>query len=159
MRVPSGDQFIESVFSPMCVSCTSFCVCRLHSQISGESPPLAEMYARYSPCGDHLGCPFTATSLMSSCGEPPAGLRDQRPREPPATLPRKVICDPSGLHVGGLSVGENITPPLRGERKDRSSRADGALVLDPDWGLSSASRESAADALNQKPTAKNPAMV
>src|ERR1700722_16329012 len=84
---------------------------------------------------------------------------DQRPREPPGTLPRKVICDPSGLHVGGLSVGENITPPLRGERKDKSSRADGALVFDADWGLSIASRESAPDAPNQKPTAKNAAIA
>src|SRR5882757_1174418 len=154
MRVPSGDQFIERMFSPMCVSCTSFCVCRLHNHISGESPPLVEIYARYSPWGDHLGCPLTDTSLTSSCGEPPPGLMDQRPREPPGTLPRKEICDPSGLHVGGLSVGENITPPLRGERRDSSSRADGALVFDADWGLSIASRESAPDALDQKPTAR-----
>ena len=159
MRAPSGDQFIERMFSPMCVSCTSFCACRLHNQISGESPPLVEIYARYSPWGDHLGCPLTDTSLTSSCGAPPPGLMDQRPREPPGTLPRKEICVPSGLHVGGLSVGENITPPLRGERKDSSSRADGALVFDADWGLSIASRESAADALDQKPTAKNAAIA
>ncbi len=153
MRVPSGDQFIERMLSPMCVSCTSFCVCRFHNHISGESPPLVETYARYSPWGDHRGCLREASS-MSSCGRPPPAFVDQRPKEPPAKLPRKAICDPSALHMGAPSVDEYNTPPLRGERRDSSSLADGTPVFRTASRSPAASAAAVPLALNQKPTAR-----